>query len=131
MFPIICTNSLYVFIVWSQIMCVWKCCFLILNVLLWHWWRFRGVLFFWTYFIPAVMSIVIIVMYRFLWVCVDGPFFFFAYFEWDEILCVYVGFVCNALYGVIFSVGMLLLNISSFTYVILESIGTHTLVPLM
>ena len=118
MFPIICTNSLYVFIVWSQIMCVWKCCFLILNVLLWHWWRFRGVLFFWTYFIPAVMSIVIIVMYRFLWVCVDGPFFFFAYFEWDEILCVYVGFVCNALYGVILVVGMLLLNISSFTYVI-------------
>ena len=118
MFPIICTNSLYIFIVWSQIMCVWKCCFLILNVLLWHWWRFRGVLFFWTYFIPAVMSIVIIVMYRFLWVCVDGPFFFFACFEWDEILCVYVGFVCNALYGVILVVGMLLLNISSFTYVI-------------
>ena len=45
-------------------------------------------------------------------------FFFFAYFEWDEILCVYVGFVCNALYGVILVVGMLLLNISSFTYVI-------------
>ena len=62
---------------------------------------------------------------------VDGYSFFFECFEWDEILCVYVGFVCNALYGVIFSVGMLLLNISSFTYVILESIGTHTLVPLL
>ena len=62
---------------------------------------------------------------------VDGYSLFFECFEWDEILCVYVGFVCNALYGVIFSVGMLLLNISSFTYVILESIGTHTLVPLL
>ena len=61
---------------------------------------------------------------------VDGYSFFFECFEWDEILYVSVGFVCNALYGV-FLVGMLLLNVSSFTYVILESAGTHTLVLLL
>ena len=41
---------------------------------------------------------------------VDGYSLFFECFEWDEILCVYVGLICNALYGGIFPVGMLLIK---------------------
>ena len=55
----------------------------------------------------------------------------FECFEWDEILCVYIDFISNAIYGGIFLVGMSLCQIFHPMHMLfLESIGTPTLVPI-